>query len=187
MKLRHNILFISVILCLFWPLGLIILIQSNKAIWKKWLMALGGLLIFCGLLFPAFIRTDPFPNENAFDLTVTRKSLTVGQSGGLSVTTDHFYYTDYTAECNNDILKINNNVYTAVNVGSCEIRVSFGNQTRTVQITVTEGKETDQTVYASPTGKRYHSSQSHAGANGLPFSEEEALQSGKTPCKVCWK
>lgn len=187
MKLRHNTLFMAVILCLFWPLGIILLIKSNKTIRQKWVMALTGLLIFCALLFPAFLRTDPFPKETAFDLTVTRQNLTVGQSGGLSVTTDHFYYTDYTVECNNNILKIDNNIYTAVNIGSCLVSVSFGNETRSVEITVTEGNATDQTVYASPTGNRYHLIKSHAGANGLPFTEEEALLSGKTPCKVCWK
>lgn len=41
------------------------------------------------------------------------------------------------------------------------------------------------TVYVAPTGKRYHYNKECAGKNGSAVSKEDALSSGRTPCKKC--
>lgn len=43
----------------------------------------------------------------------------------------------------------------------------------------------EDTVYVTPTGKRYHYSKSCAGKNGRAVSVSEAVSGGKTPCKKC--
>ncbi len=44
-----------------------------------------------------------------------------------------------------------------------------------------------QIVYVTPSGTKYHYSQSHAGKNATETTLDEALAAGKTPCKVCVK
>lgn len=41
------------------------------------------------------------------------------------------------------------------------------------------------TVYVTPTGKRYHYSSSCAGKNARAVTIDQAISSGKTPCKKC--
>ena len=187
MKLRHDTVFISVLLCLTWPIGLIFLIKAPKPFWMKVIMACSGLLIFIALFFPSFfhsIKKPTLPEE--FELTATRTELNIGQSGGLSLTNGNYYYTDFTAKCNNETLTIRDNIYTANKCGTCTIEVTYKDKVKTIDIIVSDRENTASTVYASPTGERYHATQKHAGQNGVPCTEEEALLSGKTPCKICW-
>ncbi len=187
MKLQNRFSFLIPMLCLFWPIGLIYTLKSDKSALQKWLLSVLSLIVFLTLLLQATVLRSTVRSSDDFDVVATRTELSVGQSGGLSVVAGRHYFTDYTISCSNDVLAINHNIYTATKSGECALTISFDDQVRLLNITVNNQNHTDETVYASPIGKRYHKTQSHAGSNGLPFTEEEALMSGKTPCKICWK
>ncbi|MBQ7935616.1 MAG: hypothetical protein IJ333_04640 [Clostridia bacterium] len=186
MKLKNDPIFLLALLCLCWPIGLLLLIKSYHTVPHKWWMGICGAFIFIVLLTPAVINFAKTPHPEDFDLTITRTTLSVGQSAGLAVTADDHYYNDFSVNVNNDVLSVHGNTFTAVKPGKCLLSVQFEQETRTAEITVNEEKRTDETVYASPTGQRYHSSPNHAGSTVVILTEEEALQSGKTPCKICW-
>jgi len=187
MKLKNSTPFLMALLCLCWPLGVVFTIKSEKPTGHKWFYCTIGLLAFIGLLLPATIQPPEPPPCKDFDITASRTALAVGQSGGLSVTAKDHYYTDFTVESNNDVVIVQNNIYTAQKEGTCTLTITFENEVRTIEILVTGTDHTNEIVYASPTGQRYHRSSNHAGKNAMKFTEEEALQSGKTPCKICWK
>ena len=113
--------------------------------------------------------------------------MTVGQSGGIFLTNGTKYITEYTVTADSDALSLNNNVYTAQRVGTTQLVISSNGIEKQIQIDVVEGDSTLETVYASPSGKRYHKSKSHAGKNAIEMIEEDALQSQKTPCLTCYK
>ncbi len=186
MKLKNNTLFVICALSLCFPIGLLFLIRSDKYRWQKYTLGLVGAILFFALLLTAFIRFNPPPMSNTFDLIVTRKTLSIGQSGGLCIANDVTYYTDFNVSTDNDCLTVKNNIYTAVEEGVCTLSVFFNDQIRTISITITGEDKTDEFVYASPTGERYHSNAKHAGKTAIKMTEEDALQSQKTPCKICW-
>lgn len=187
MKRREEPVFMMAALCLFFPVGLFLLMRSERPRKTKWIMSACGFMVFAGLLSVAFTGLQKRPANTDFQLIVTRPVLSIGQSGGLAVTTGDFYYTDFSVTAENDILSVHHNVYTAQQTGYCILRVVFADECRTIGILVDDGPATDQRVFASPSGQRYHKSASHAGKNAVEITEEEALQSGKTPCKICYK
>lgn len=163
------------------------LIKSEGSKPKKFIIGISGFVVALTLLIPATLDLHKTANSNEFDLITTRNVLSIGQSGGLAVINGDDYYTDFTVTANNDCICINNNIYTASKIGVCTLTVAFDDQIRTVDITVDNKANTNKTVYISPTGGRYHISSNHAGDTAIKITEEEALQSGKTPCKICWK
>ncbi len=146
-----------------------------------------GFLICTGMLSLALLGRESLQEAQDFTVTLTRSTLSPGQSGGVAVTHGAVYYTPFTVTADNDVLTVKNGVYTAVKPGTCQLTVTFGQEIQTVTVTVTHSPGTDSIVYASPTGERYHKTRSHAGSNAVSMTEEEALQSGKTPCKTCFK
>lgn len=187
MKLKDNLTFLICALCVFFPIGLIFLILSDKRPWQKTVLSLMGAAVFAALLLPALIRSEAPIDPDAFEIIATRKTLTVGQSGGLAVANDTVYHTDFQVSPENECLEVKDNIYTAAKEGTCILTVSFRDQVRQIAITVTDGERTDETVYASPTGERYHANKKHGGKNAVQMTEEEALCSNKTPCKICWE
>jgi len=187
-KLKNEPLFLIASLCLFFPIGLIFLIKSEIKNPFKWILASGCALIFIGLLCLALLNRHQPVNPDLFDVSVTRNTLSPGQSGGLVVTYDQRYYTDYSVKAENDVLQLNGSVYTAHNPGECTLTVAFADQTRTARITVNDAPGTNRTILASPNGTRYHMpTAKHAGKKAIKMTEEDALLSGKTPCKTCFK
>ena len=180
-------LFIMSALSLVFPIGLILLLISDQPSKQKWIMGLCGLLIFLLLISIAFLYPSKSAQIHSFDLVVTKNELTVGQSGGLAVIAGTRYLTEYTVSANSDVLAINNNVYTAQRIGSALLTVSHNGIKKSIQINVIEGNSSIETVYFSPTGKRYHKNAEHAGKNAIEMTEEDALQAQKSPCKVCYK
>ena len=91
----------------------------------------------------------------------------------------------------------------AVSTGESQLRVSYGGgetSSNTLTITVQERGESSSvssssttgtqdgipnTVYVTPSGKRYHYSASCGGKNSQAATLEEAQRAGKTPCKKC--
>lgn len=187
-KLKNEPIFLIASLCLFFPIGLIFLIKSEIKKPFKWIIASVGALIFIGLLSLASLYRPQSVDPNLFVVSVTRNTLSPGQSGGLIVTNDQKYYTDYTVKAENDVLKLNGSVYTAHRPGECTLTVTFDDQTRTVKIKVNDTPGTNHIISASPNGTRYHLvTAKHAGKKAVEMTEEDALMSGKTPCKTCFK
>ena len=187
MKRINNTLFLLSALCICFPIGLIFLFLSEKKYWQKIVLSVLGGIIFILLLLPAVLQRNKTVDLNEFGPIITRHELSIGQTGGIGLANDTVYYTDFTVTADNQCLKIDDNTYTAVEAGLCTLTIKFEDQIRTVLITVTDANNTNDTVYASPTGERYHATLNHAGKAGIAMTEEEALQSGKTPCKICWK
>ena len=187
MKLKNNFIFLICALCIFFPIGVILLILSEKKLWQKILMGIIGAAVFAALLIPAATQRKTPTDLSDLDLITTKQDLSIGQSGGFALANDTTYYTDFKASSSNDCLAVNNNTYTAIKTGTSILTVSFENQIRSVSITITDNAKTDEPVYASPTGDRYHSNLKHAGKTAVEMTEEDALRSGKTPCKICWK
>ncbi len=189
MQLRENRLFIACSLVLFYPVGLFLLLRSplNKKI--KWIAAIAGAILFIGMLSLSLLgrQQDTF-NTDQFELLATRYNLSIGQSGGLALYNNENYYCDFKVESDNtDILEVRGNLYTAKAPGKCTLTVTFLDEVRKMQITVYEKPDTSATVYITPHGERYHINQKHAGETALAVTEEDALMSSKTPCKLCYK
>ncbi len=188
MKFRNNRSFLITMLCLCWPIGLLLLLKADQKIFHKIIISIGSLLIFIALLSTAMLTFHKEPSADTFEIIATRKELSVGESGGFCISTNDHYIADYAITCSDsEVLSVKNNLYTALKSGVCTITVHYKNTSKSIQIQVNTNTATNKTVYASPTGQRYHSSITHGGKSAIPFSEEEALQSGKTPCKICWK
>ena len=187
MNIKNHPLFISIALILFFPIGLIFLLLSDQSPKRKWLMGSIGLILFASILSLSFLFPPNGANIDDFDIIVTRDTLTVGQSGGLLISNDERYITDYTITSESDILLVNDNIYTAQRVGTSCLTISSNGIRKSVEIHVIEGESTLETVYASTSGKRYHKVKSHAGKNAIDLTEEDALQSNKTPCSICYK
>ncbi len=187
-KLKDDPVFLLASLCLFFPIGLIFLIRSELQKAKKWLIGTIGLFVFTAFLTLAFLNQPHPVDASQFQLIVTRETLSVGQSGGFTIANDHQYITDYRIEQSNDTLKLQDSIYTAIKPGKCTLTATFSGIEKTVEITVNDNTKTDSIVLASPQGERYHiDSAKHAGKKALKMTEEEALLSGKTPCKICYK
>lgn len=183
---ENEILFFTA-LCLFFPLALPFLLHAGFKRRQKALMAVGGLAVFLLLLTPALWR-PPAAEVPESELIVTRTTLYVGQSGGLTVTdSTGSYYPHYEVSVDNGVLEVTGSLYTARQVGDCVLTVRFGDEERSVIIRVVPGGTLDQAVYATVAGKRYHKTKSHADENAVEMTEEEALQSGKTPCQTCYR
>ncbi len=188
MKLKDDPVFLLVSLCLFFPIGLIILICSNISRLKKWLIGMIGLFVFTAFLSLALLNQPRPIDASQFQLIVTRETLSVGQSGGLIIANDHQYITDYKIVPSNDTIKLQGSIYTAIKPGKCTITATFSGIKKNVEITVNDNTKTDCIVLASPSGERYHvTTAKHAGKKVVEMTEEEALLSGKTPCKTCYK
>ena len=52
---------------------------------------------------------------------------------------------------------------------------------------IQETEPTSQTVYITPSGKRWHLSESCAGKNAMATTLEKAEEKSLTPCKKCVK
>ena len=187
MKMKNNTVFLLSALCICLPIGLVLLFISEKTKWAKILIATSGAIVFFTLLVPSILMRETLADPADFQPIVTRSELSVGQSGGLTLANDTHYHTDYKVVSSNDCLSVNNNIYTATKVGVCDLTIQFNDQIRTVTITINDNKMTDSIVYATPKGSRYHANLKHGGKNSIEMTEEDALQSGKTPCKICWK
>ena len=187
MKSHDHPLFLITALCLFFPIGLILLIISDHPIKRKFLMATCGGITFLALLATALIALPKTEEPGKLSIVVTRNQLTVGQSGGFAVQIGDKIVTDYSASASNGNLLIKDNVYTALKEGVTTICIQAQDQKKTYDITIVPGEATNSIVYLSPTGKRYHKTLTHAGQNAVTMTEEEALLSGKTPCKICYK
>ncbi len=186
MKLKNEPIFLIASLCIFFPIGIILLVRSEFSRLQKWLMSVCGFIVFSALLSIALINPPTKRNPIDFHLTTTRNTLSIGQSGGLAVTSGDDYLTNYDVKTDSDILKVHDSVFTAIKAGQCTITVTYGSVTQSVAITVTDEKRTDAIVYASPSATRYHRTENHAGKHGVSMTEEEAIRSEKTPCKVCY-
>ena len=187
MKTYEHPIFLITSLCLFFPIGLVLLILSDHPAKKKLLMAITGGLIFAALLTTVCIGMPKTVEITELELAITKDQLTIGQSGGFSVHSSGSLITDFKATASNDSIRINENVYTAIKEGSATIHITAGDIETSFIVTVVEGTATDSIVYLSPTGSRYHDTLTHAGKNTIKMTEEEALRSGKTPCKICYK
>lgn len=187
-KLKDEPVFLIAVLCIFFPVGFILLLRAELRPKIKWLLGILGGIVFAAFLSLALLNR-PVPVDPAdFQVSVTREVLSVGQSGGFIVANSNEYYTDFSVEAENDVLAVSENLYTAVKPGYCTLTISFANEVRTVTIQVQEGPGTDSDVLASPSGERYHLlTAKHAGNHAVKMTEEEALRSGKTPCKNCFK
>lgn len=186
-KLKNEPVFLGAALCLFFPAGLFFLVRSELKVQIKWLLGTAGLFVFTLLLSLAFFHTPSTIDLSKIQLHITRETLTVGQSGGFVLTDGATYRTDYTAHSNDECISLNGSAYTAIKPGKALLTVSFEDEIRTIEITVQEGAGTDTFVLASPSSERYHSTNAkHAGKKAVTMTEEEALRSGKTPCKTCF-
>ena len=188
MKLQNHPLFLILSLCLFFPIGIILLIHSDCEKKRKTLFAAVGLLLFLLLLSCAFFAI-PKSQEMHSQIIIkpTQTTLNIGQSGGFSVYMNKRIITDFTIEKSNQNLDIINNVYTAVHPGQTTITVSADGATQSFVVTICDEKRTDTIVYLSISGKKYHKNQSHAGKNACAMTEEEAIRCNKTPCKICYE
>lgn len=186
-KLKNEPIFLLAALIVFFPAGLFFLLRSELPAKRKCLLGSTGAIFFILLLIPAAaIRSDPVKAED-FQLHVTREELSVGQSGGFYITDGSVYCNAFSAAVDNDVLYLQDNLYTASRPGQCTLTVFFGEEERKIRITVNDEPKTGNTVLASPSGTRYHrAAAAHAGSKAVEMTEEEALQSGKTPCKICY-
>ena len=185
-KLKNEPVFLLAALIVFFPAGLFFLLRSELPAKRKCLLGSTGAIFFILLLIPAAIRSDPVKAED-FQLHVTREELSVGQSGGFYITDGSVYCNAFSAAVDNDVLYLQDNLYTASRPGQCTLTVFFGEEERKIRITVNDEPGTGNTVLASPSGTRYHrATAAHAGSKAVEMTEEEALQSGKTPCKICY-
>ncbi len=187
MNLKNHPLFILTALILFFPVGIIFLLISDQPTKRKWLFGTIGFSHFLSVLFLSFLFPPSETTIDNFDIYASRETLTVGQSGGIFISNNEKYLTDFTVSSDSDILSLNNNVYTAQRVGSARLLISTDGITKSIYIDVVDGESTLETVYASPSGKRFHKILSHAGKNAIEMTEEDALQSQKTPCLTCYK
>ena len=187
MNFKNHSLFIITALILFFPIGLIFLVRSDQPTKRKWIFASAGLILFLSILSLSFLFPAKETAIDDFEAFATRDQLTVGQSGGIFLTDGTKYITEFTVSADSDVLSLNNNVYTAQQVGTAQLVISSNGIEKRIKIDVIEGDSTLETVYASPSGKRYHKNKSHAGKNAIEMTEEDALQSQKTPCLICYK
>ena len=187
MNFKNHSLFILTALILFFPVGVVFLIISDQPPKRKWILGTVGLLLFLSILSLSLLYPAVKNKPDDFMIYASRDTLTVGQSGGIFLYYNAKYLTDYTITCDSDLLSLNNNVYTAQDVGSAHLIVSANGITKSICINVIEGESTLETVYASPSGSRYHKTASHAGKGAVKITEEDALQSQKTPCLTCYK
>ncbi len=187
-KLKNEPVFLIAALCIFFPVGLIFLIRSDIKRSTKWLLAAVCGTIFILLLSLALLGRPHPIDPSSFDVAITRETLSPGQSGGLIVTNGDQYYTAYSVTTDNNVLQADGSIYTAVKPGRCTLTVTFEEEVRTVNIEVKDQPGTNSAVLASPGGERYHLTTAvHAGKKAVEMTEEDALMSGKTPCKTCYK
>ncbi len=188
LKLKDEPLFLIAALCFFFPIGVIFLINSERSAKFKWIAGIGSCLVFLGMLSLALLTRPQAVDPAHFHVSVTRETLSVGQSGGFVITDGDRYCTAYTVATENSLLNVEDNLYTAVRPGICTLTISFGEEVRTVKIKIIEGQGTDSIVLSSPSSERYHlNTAKHAGKKAVEMTEEDALQSGKTPCKNCFR
>ena len=187
MKFKNEPIFMATISCLFFPIGIGLLFKSELSKRVKLIIGFSGTVINLLLLSFAFTFTPTQINSNKFNAVATRTELSVGQSGGLAVTDGKNYINAFTVTTDSNILKLHDSTYTAAKEGTAILTVQYADQQQKIQITVNDQRPTDSTVYSSATAERYHKKQSHSGKKAVAMTEEEALQSGKTPCKICYQ
>lgn len=104
-----------------------------------------------------------------------------------SVGKAEIYFTADNGNIKSEKINVNviekNKPVKAATVSHNEISGEASKATGKDNVSVTEAK--DDTVYISPTGKRYHYLESCAGKNGSEVKKSEAISRGKTPCKKC--
>lgn len=188
MKLLENPIFIIISLCLCFPIGIIFLLLSNQTRGRKLLFAIIGTVVFTLLLslalLPCVLRNSKTPS---FRVNLTKTELHIGESGGFSITDGNILLADFDAKTDENILKISNNTYTALKSGEATLTIIYNGKNEEFKIKVTDTEDRSDIVFLSPKAKRYHSHKSHAGKNAVEMTEEEAILSGKTPCKICYK
>jgi hypothetical protein len=187
MKTLQNPYFIIISLCLCFPLGLFLLIKSELNTKRKWICGIAGALIFLTLITLALLPWDFKETATSYEIIATRETLAIGESGGFAVCGKNSVISDFKATSNNDVVAVSDNIYTAQKEGNCTITVEYLGQTKSFTITVDGNAPKDFDVFITAKGTRYHKTSNHAGKSALKISEEEALMSGKTPCKICYK
>ncbi|MBQ6823495.1 MAG: hypothetical protein IJP27_02485 [Clostridia bacterium] len=164
------------------------MIRSELQSKTKWILGTVGGIAFCGLLSLALIHPSIPKHSSPYELIATRTELAVGESGGFIITNGEDYITDYHAEADTNLLMLNGNSYTALFPGECILTVSHGDQCHSIPIRVIDAPGKDTIVLASPNGEKYHKTTAkHAGKYATQITEEEALQSEKSPCMVCYR
>ncbi len=185
MKLRKDPLFISAALCLFFPIGFILLLRSDcKKKYKIIFSLLGALLFILLTISLGTIKNNaPVPN---YQLIVSKDTLKVGESGTLAVMDGNHLYSDITIDKENECLSLQGTVFTAEKSGACLLTVTYGEEQESLEIQITSDEGGNDTVYCSAKGSKYHRSKTHGGKNSVEMSREDAEQSSKTPCKICY-
>lgn len=64
-------------------------------------------------------------------------------------------------------------------------KICANEETDPPQTTETPALVDTDIVYITPSGEKYHLSQSHAGKNAIETTLGDAIAAGKTPCKTC--
>ena len=187
-KLTDEPVFLAAVLVLFFPAGLILLIRADRPRLQKALLGVcGGVVFFLFLSLGIFLNPKPFGNEEP-RLIVTRETLSVGQSGGFALISETQLEGNFRCSVSNACLQLNDSVYTAVSAGECVLTVEHCGKFHNKTIVIEKGPGTAATVLSSLSSERYHKeSAHHAGKYAIRMSEEDALRSGKTPCKICYK
>ena len=186
MKLRKDPLFIGATLLLFYPLGLILTLRSNfKRKIKTIFILLGAILNLCILCF-AIYNPSKSNISKELQIKVSRNTLEVGQSGAVALYGQEIIDPNIELIPENDCLSISGTVYTAKKIGNCDLIIKHGHESTSIPIVVTADHGGDEIVYLTQGGKRYHKNKSHCRKNILKMTREEAIQTGKTPCKICY-
>ncbi|MBQ7096061.1 MAG: hypothetical protein IJN80_06405 [Clostridia bacterium] len=185
MKLRKDPLFIGAALCLFFPIGFILLLRSDCKKKYKIIFSLLGALLFLALTISLGTIKNKAPMPD-YQLIVSKDTLKVGESGSLAVMDGNHLYSDITIDKENDCLSLQGTVFTAEKIGSCLLTATYGEEQDTVEIHITADDGGNEIVYCSAKGAKYHRTKSHGGKNSVEMSREDAVQSAKTPCKICY-
>lgn len=152
------------------------------------IMGLVGLIVFAFLISLAFIESHKTSENHSYELILSRNTLSVGQSAGFAVTQGDTYFTNFSARTEGDQLVLQDTLFTATKPGTCTLMVEIEGTTLQAVIEIASEPKTDEVVLASITGKRYHKdTANHAGQYAFKMTEEDALQMGKTPCRVCYR
>lgn len=186
MKLRKDPLFIGAALCLFFPIGFLLLLKSDCKKKYKFIFSILGAVLFIALTVSLGAIKSKTPPPD-YQLIVSKDTLKVGESGSLAVMDGKHLYSDISIEAENDCLSLQGTVFTAEKIGTCLLTATYGEEQGTVEIHITADEGGNEVVYCSANGAKYHRTKSHGGKNSIEMSREDAEQSAKTPCKICYR
>ena len=186
MKLRKDPFFISATLLLFFPLGLFLLFRSNlKTKTKILFSSFGAAANLAFTLFAIFLNPAK-PIEDDFQIMISQDALKVGQSSSIVCIGNNSIKEKIQLTADNDCVSINNSIITAEKIGECILTAKAGNQIAEFPIRITADEGGNEIVYLTQNGTRYHRIKEHCKKNILSMTQEEAILSGKTPCKNCY-